>query len=155
MASRRGVWCCRAAAFQQAGAKRGNTQLHEFVRKLTICVATTRTAVLSRRTFPPPRTIGMVEPGYRDAPAADESVAFVYVKVRSSVRVPDLLSRWPGMHARTAGMAALGCQQHNAACRPPQLSNGLPSTARACCRSPSRLRFRTPSRPSLPSATIP
>ena len=38
-------------------------------------------AVLSRRTFPPPRTLGMVEPGYRDAPAADEPVAFVYVKV--------------------------------------------------------------------------
>lgn len=45
--------------------------------------------VLSRRTFEPPRTIGMVEPGYRDAPAADESVAFVYVKVAKPVEVQD------------------------------------------------------------------
>jgi hypothetical protein len=37
--------------------------------------------VLSRRAFPPPNTLAVVEPGYRDAPAADEPVAFVYVKV--------------------------------------------------------------------------
>ncbi|KAL4419982.1 hypothetical protein ABPG75_007080 [Micractinium tetrahymenae] len=45
--------------------------------------------VLSRRTFPRPRTLGMVEPGYRDAPAADEPVAFVYVKVSKPAEVLD------------------------------------------------------------------
>ncbi|PSC75196.1 Helicase sen1 [Micractinium conductrix] len=43
--------------------------------------------VLSRRMFPPPRTLGMVEPGYRDAPGADEPVAFVYAKVSKPAEV--------------------------------------------------------------------
>lgn len=45
--------------------------------------------ILSRRTFPPPLTLGMVEPGYRDAPGADEPVAFVYVKISKPAEVQE------------------------------------------------------------------
>ncbi len=38
-------------------------------------------AALSKRTFPRPSTLQMVELGYRDAPPAGQDVALVYVKV--------------------------------------------------------------------------
>lgn len=59
-------------------------------------------AVLSRRTFPPPRTLGMVEPGYRDAPAADEPVAFVYVKVGCQASSGRLTAEWRACAGRLA-----------------------------------------------------
>ena len=112
--------------------------------------------VLSRRTFPPPRTLGMVEPGYRDAPAADEPVAFVYVKVgwwwqgrvrqlraHCSCSINCWLSLIPHLLPRPCPNAAA--------------SDGAASTAciglSLACRSASPWRCRMRSRSSPRSAT--
>ncbi|KAK9829405.1 hypothetical protein WJX72_005653 [[Myrmecia] bisecta] len=55
-------------------------------------------SILSRRSFPPPRTMKMLEPGYRDSPDPAQDMTIVFIKVAKPSEVRDAeTSNSPGV----------------------------------------------------------
>lgn len=106
--------------------------------------------MLARRTFPPPHTAGMVEPGYRDAPAAEEQVAFVYVNVRVVGVAGEV---WAGVGASPRRpLAVVACQQLTL--RPPHALFPLTHPHRAQVSKPAEVLEAEQVRPAVSDDTI-